>query len=139
MINVNKVLVPVDGSERSLEAIEMVKSLFVNHPIEIHLLNVVEVNYIVQESIQKELIVQSNEVLDHAGELLENYTVVKSSIVGTPYKDIIEYASKEKVDLIVMTRMGLSGFQRYLIGSVTSKVVAHSPIPVIVIPEKPLD
>lgn len=139
MLNINKVLIPVDGSKRSLEAIEYVKSIFKDHPVEVHLLNVVEVNYIVQESIQKELVLQSYEILDSAEEQLKGYDVVKTSLIGTPYKDIIEYSEKENIDLIIMTRMGLSGFQRYLIGSVTSKVVSHSPIPVMIIPEKPLD
>lgn len=138
-MNLNKILIPVDGSERSLEAIELSKTLFKSQAVEIHLLNVVEVNYIVQESIQKELIDQSNEVLDIAASKIKDYKVIKSSIVGTPYKDIIDYAKKEDINMIIMTRMGLSGLQRYLIGSVTSKVVSHSPVPVLVIPEKPLD
>ncbi len=138
MININKVLIPVDGSERSLEAIELFQELFPKET-ELHLLNVVEVNYIVQDSIQRELIEQSNEVLDIAASKAEGYKVVKSSLIGTPYKDIIEYTNKENIGMVIMTRMGLSGFQRYLIGSVTSKVVAHSPVPVLVIPEKPVD
>lgn len=138
MMNIRKVLVPVDGSERSLEALELCKTLFAQE-VEVHLLNVVEVNYIVQDSIQKELREQSNEVLDIAASKLDGYKVIKSSLIGTPYKDIIEYTNKENIDIIIMTRMGLSGFQRYLIGSVTSKVVSHSPVPVLVIPEKVLD
>lgn len=139
-MNINKILVPVDGSERSLEAIEFIESMFADQAIEIHLLNVVEMNYIVQETVQRELLHHSNEILDQAESLLPaNFNVIKSSVLGTPYKDIIEYAEKEKVDMIVITRMGLSGIQRYLIGSVTSKVVSHANVPVLVIPEKPID
>lgn len=134
-MNVSKILVPVDGSKRSLYAVNMIKTLFGGNDLEIHLLHVVEMNYIIQESVQKELLKVSDDILDKAAELLSDYRVTKVSLMGTPYKDIVEYAERENLDMIVMTRMGLTGLQRYLVGSVTSKVVSHSGIPVLIIPE----
>lgn len=134
-MNVKKVLIPVDGSKRSLDAINMVKSLFAGSELDIHLLHVVEMNYIIQEDVQRELLKVSDNILDKAAELLADHRVNKVSLMGTPYKDIVEYADKENVDIIVMTRMGLSGLQRYLVGSVTSKVISHTTVPVLIVPE----
>jgi nucleotide-binding universal stress UspA family protein len=53
---------------------------------------------------------------------------------GQPYEIIIQYATKNKIDLIVMARRGESGLTRWLIGSVTDHVVRASPIPVLVVP-----
>lgn len=142
-MNINKILVPVDGSERSLEAIGLIKDIFANKSLELHLLNVVDMskymvlpNYTVEESIKSELLSHSNEILDQASALLPaEYTVVKSSMAGTPYEHIVKYAEKENVDMIVIARKGLSNIQRFLVGSVTSKVVSHAGVPVLVVPE----
>jgi nucleotide-binding universal stress UspA family protein len=45
---------------------------------------------------------------------------------------ILQTASKEKADLIVVGSHGREGFSRMLLGSVAGKVVAHSTIPVLV-------
>lgn len=54
--------------------------------------------------------------------------------VGVPYKKIVERASAEGVDLIVMSTHGRAGLAHVLIGSVTEKVVQHASCPVLSIP-----
>jgi nucleotide-binding universal stress UspA family protein len=51
-----------------------------------------------------------------------------SSIVG----EIIEFADKEKVDLIILGTRGRTGFKKLLLGSVAEGVVTHSSCPVMV-------
>lgn len=46
---------------------------------------------------------------------------------------IVETAEERKVDLIVMASHGRRGLGRLLIGSQTQEVLAHSPVPVLVI------
>jgi nucleotide-binding universal stress UspA family protein len=46
---------------------------------------------------------------------------------------IMSYAEKNKVDLIIMSTHGRSGIGRWLMGSVTDKVVRHSPVPVLTV------
>lgn len=134
-MKINKILIPVDGSKRSLEAIEYAQSIISAEGAEFHLINVTEMNYIVQEDLQKELFKVSDKILQDAAQSVKKHKVVKKSVVGVPYKEIVDYAEVNNIDLIVITRMGISGLQRYVIGSVTSKVVSHSHIPVLVIPE----
>jgi nucleotide-binding universal stress UspA family protein len=48
---------------------------------------------------------------------------------------IIEYAERERPDLLVLGARGLSGARRMFLGGVSTSVVAHLPCPVLVVPE----
>lgn len=50
----------------------------------------------------------------------------------SPSQAIIEKAGKEKCDLIVMASHGRRGFEGFLLGSETQKVLTHSSVPVLV-------
>ncbi len=52
-----------------------------------------------------------------------------SSVVET----IINHATKENVDLIVIGTRGLGGFKKLLLGSVSSGVVTHASCPVLIV------
>ncbi|OHW61769.1 TRAP-T-associated universal stress protein TeaD [Andreesenia angusta] len=134
-MSVKKILLPLDGSKRSLDAINMIKSLFGDSELDIHILHVVETEYITVPGIQEKANEISKDILDKAADLLAGYSTTKIGMSGVAYKDIVEYADKEKVDMIVMTRTGISGLQRYLVGSVTSKVISGSSVPVLIVPE----
>ena len=51
--------------------------------------------------------------------------------VGVPYKEIVRKAEEEKADMIVMSTHGRTGFEHLMLGSVTEKVLAHAPCPVL--------
>jgi nucleotide-binding universal stress UspA family protein len=51
---------------------------------------------------------------------------------GSPSKKIIETAEKEKVDLIVIGKRGLSAVEKLFIGSVANQVLRNSPVPVLI-------
>ncbi|AKB28249.1 Universal stress protein [Methanosarcina siciliae C2J] len=52
---------------------------------------------------------------------------------GVPAEKILEYAEESDIDLIVMGTQGLTGVQRFLIGSVAENVLRHSKVPVMII------
>jgi nucleotide-binding universal stress UspA family protein len=56
-----------------------------------------------------------------------------SETIGSIVEVITEYASSEKMDLIVMGTRGMGGFKRMLLGSVSSGVVTHAHCPVLVV------
>jgi nucleotide-binding universal stress UspA family protein len=59
---------------------------------------------------------------------------VETAIVdGRPADEILNYAKKEKVDLIVIATHGRSGISGWVFGSVAEKVLHHSAIPVLMI------
>ena len=51
--------------------------------------------------------------------------------VGVPYRDIVRKAEEENADLIVMSTHGRTGLEQVMLGSVTEKVVARAPCPVL--------
>ncbi len=62
-------------------------------------------------------------------QLKTDVILTTTSIVGA----IIDYAEREKVDLIVIGTRGMSGFKRMLLGSVASGVVTYASCPVMVV------
>jgi nucleotide-binding universal stress UspA family protein len=52
-----------------------------------------------------------------------------------PHEQIVEEAGRLKADAIVMGRRGRTGIKRLLMGSVTARVIGHSPVKVLVVPK----
>jgi nucleotide-binding universal stress UspA family protein len=57
-------------------------------------------------------------------------TIVKR---GNPYEEILDFATAQSADMIVMSTHGRTGPQRLVIGSVTEKVVRTAPCPVFTV------
>jgi len=150
------ILVPLDGSELSEKAIEHVKHL-VSPQTEITLLVAVDSpEYIAYsmygtqpvaaatpvstgfdyQALSDEMLTQSRSYLERiAADLKQSgYKVNQTVETGQPADLIVETAQKLGVDTIVMSTHGRSGLSRWLLGSVTSKVLSAAPCPVYVIP-----
>lgn len=52
---------------------------------------------------------------------------------GTPGPSIVEYANKEKFDILVIGSRGLNGLQEMVLGSVSHKVVKRASCPVLIV------
>jgi len=55
---------------------------------------------------------------------------------GREDEEILKFARKENIDIIVMSTHGRTGIKHVFLGSVAEKTIRHSPIPVFVIPCK---
>jgi nucleotide-binding universal stress UspA family protein len=53
---------------------------------------------------------------------------------GAPHTSIVDMAEREGADMIVMSTHGRTGLNHMLLGSVTERVVARAPCPVLAIP-----
>ncbi len=60
-------------------------------------------------------------------------TVQMVTIGGRPHYQIIQYAETNQVDLIVMSTRGQSGLSRWLMGSVSDRVVRGAKVPVLMV------
>ena len=56
------------------------------------------------------------------------------SLGEEPYQDIIDQASKNKVNMIIMGTHGRTGMKRLMMGSVTAKVIGHASCNILVSP-----
>lgn len=147
------VLVPLDESELSEKALDYALAV-VNNTGKVSLLMVVDLPsmaYMVSPAMAPEIIMSQNEdyermrdnMLTHAKDYLQHQrTKLMSSIeecdvtvrCGAPADVIVETADELGVKAIIMSTHGRSGFNKWVFGSVTEKVLKKSDKPVFVIP-----
>jgi nucleotide-binding universal stress UspA family protein len=63
----------------------------------------------------------------------EGIAVETAVVHGSPDEKILDYAKKNKVDLIIISSHGSSGVSRWLFGSVAQRVLRHSTVPVLTV------
>ena len=148
LIKMKKMLVAYDGSDASKKAIEMVKKC-ANKEDQITILTVVPAE-LSESSFTKMLlptidlsnIVKSGTFKDKAADSLNKlvkemqYDVEKVNVVvedGDPADEILISAKKADANLIVLGYKGYGKEGRFLLGSVTDKVVRHSSKSVLVV------
>ena len=81
---------------------------------------------------------EAKEYLDAKAKSLKKIGVESKCVVavGNAGEEIVNYANKNKVDLIAIATHGRSGIKRMLFGSVTEYVVKNSKIPILLIKPK---
>jgi nucleotide-binding universal stress UspA family protein len=87
-----------------------------------------QVNQALQDSTQKYLDTMVNK---YRGQGIDLQSVIGTGDAGN---EIVNYADKNKIDLIVITTHGRSGLGKMFLGSVASKVISLATVPVLVIP-----
>jgi nucleotide-binding universal stress UspA family protein len=87
------------------------------------------------KEFEEKLAIRGRNALDYA-ETIGRKAGVKVQPVflrGIPAERILDYAEENGINLIVMGTQGLTGFKRFLIGSVSEKVLRYSKVPVMII------
>lgn len=141
MLPLSKILVPVDFSERNLAMIPYLKQIAANYQSEIILLHVVNPVYVIPDTgISGATVVkvpewvfaaQTKKLDEFAAPELNGFPVRRLAYEGEPDEQIIATARAEGVHLVVMPTHGYGVFRRFLIGSVTAKVLHDLEIPVL--------
>jgi nucleotide-binding universal stress UspA family protein len=57
--------------------------------------------------------------------------------IGVPYEEIVDLATDERADLVVIGTQGRTGIPRALLGSVAERVVRLAPCPVLSVRARP--
>jgi len=133
MDKLKKILVPVDGSDSSETLGEYGKFLAEAFPCEITLLNVQNIDASDRPSMNI-----GSGIVEEArlkiGQLSNSDSTISTRVAfGNPADVILDIAESENFDIIVICTHGLGRAKRFLLGSVTSKVVTHSLIPVLIL------
>jgi nucleotide-binding universal stress UspA family protein len=146
---VERILVPVDFSQPSLQALDYAIDFGRPHKAEIAVLHVVEPVYFAAPDgygVGYDAGILAGE-LERAGKqqlarLAANLRARRVSVrtlqcLGTPHQTIIDVARKLKTDLVIMSTHGRSGLAHVLMGSVAERVVRSAPCPVLVVRPAP--
>ena len=140
-----KILAPLDGSDLAECALSHVKAIAGGcHVPEVILLGVGEPMHQVGQlrselgdewvrNAEKGMHEASNAYLTKKADALKKDGIPAKIVVadGMAADAILEYAGKNKVDLIIMSSHGRSGIARWTLGSVTDRVVRHATAPVL--------
>ncbi len=141
-----KILVPVDGSKYSDEALKIAADYAKTKGADICLICVapyiesvdLEISASEREKVKLAEEKRANSIMKKASDILVAEGVsaphCKAIISSVSIPDaIIDYAEKENASLIIIGSKGLSSSSRFKMGSVASKVVKHSPCSVYVV------
>lgn len=148
MIVLRNILVPVDFSETSDCALRYARALCGAFGARLHVLHVVE--NLVAHAWTAEVYVTAlpgllDDVAREAGSRLRallteedrtRFLARPAVVTGSPYAEVIRYASDEKIDLIVMGTHGRGAVEHVLLGSVAEKVVRKACCPVLTVRQR---
>ncbi len=146
-----KILIPIDFSDASLNALNVACQLAVRADATLYVLHVNEMSpYVVPvsefdfTSTAVDLQTYDEEIRNRMQNLKSNlleephfhnlrlHTSIKDGLMIPVVKEMVE---DEMIDLIIMGTLGASGWKEVLVGSNTERVIRHATCPVLVIPE----
>ena len=139
------ILVPTDFSEPSTAALNYAKQLADALNASIHVLHVaedplrqpwtLETYGISPLDVLGDITAQAQKDLGKALPESERkkYNAELVTAVGSPFSEIVNYARKNSIDLIVMGTHGRGGLAHVVLGSVTERVVRFAPCPVLTV------
>jgi nucleotide-binding universal stress UspA family protein len=139
------ILIPVDGSDYSIKAIEAGKEMAKAFDSKVTILNVIPIemtriagrgNYMTMPFVPDEVPDFSEEILADAKKQFEGMSNPIETVGqhGNIADIIVDYAHDHDVDLVVMGSHGLGALKnRLMTGSITTRVLHHIDKPVLVI------
>ncbi|MDJ1430934.1 universal stress protein [Halostagnicola sp. A-GB9-2] len=140
-----RIVVPVDNSDRSTDALEFAVTEFPD--ADITALNVLDpgdfyaatgmeggamANY---DQIQQHHENQADQILKNASELAAEHGVEIDTdrVIGGISRSIVDYVEEHEADQIIVGSHGRTGASRILLGSVAETVARRSPVPVTIV------
>ena len=136
-----KILVPVDGSDNSYRALEAALVLSEKLGSNISVVNVMEqvpITHIESEKLLSELLEaykkENQEILSKCSEITRQKGITIKSVLlqGNPAPVILDFIRKENFDLVIMGSRGMGKFKELILGSVSSKIMHHSPCAIMI-------
>jgi nucleotide-binding universal stress UspA family protein len=137
-----RILLPLDGSPLAEQALPYAIAIAERFQSELVLLQVLipfpRSSTTTEASLQR----ADKETADFVREYLERVaagvqergiSVQTIALEGRPHLQIIQYAETNQVDLIVMCARGQSGLSRWMMGSVSDRVVRGAAVPVLLV------
>jgi nucleotide-binding universal stress UspA family protein len=141
-LKIRNILVPIDFSEPSLEAVEAALPLVKEFGAELHLIHVFEPDYPLASMAAIPLIVPElqvgRRVRRHLKDVAKKHSVALRrgnvhATKGRPFAEICRLARDREIDLIVMATRGNTGLKHLALGSTAERVIRYAPCPVLIV------
>jgi len=129
------VLVPTDGSECAEVAVSHARDLATRYGATVHVLCVADARIVENAPHNEQIMEERTELAERtcAGIADDGVPVQRAVRSAVPHTAILKYVASHGIDLVVMGTHGRTGVERYLLGSVTEKVVRLSDVPVLTV------
>lgn len=130
-----KILVAVDGSPTSKQALLEAREVAEKEPSEIKIMTVIThasayayaYTPALNKSFEEESVKNAKVILEEAEKVFQDYSgkVDSMQVHGDAASMIIDQVEKDTPDLLVIGSRGMGGFKRLVLGSTASKVINH--------------
>jgi nucleotide-binding universal stress UspA family protein len=135
------ILVAHDGSKSSDKALKTAVEIAVQFGSTLTVLSVIpelyltELDDIDRRRIMEALTDETNKAMEKVRTSLSARSIEAKTIIrqGVAAEKILETAKKMKIDLLVVGSHGRHGAKKFLLGSVSTKVIDHALCPVLVV------
>ena len=139
-----KIMVATDGSELVKRAIDTAVDIARQNEAKLYAVYVISMGFFSMTlptdeqwkmAFQQRLMTEGKEATAYVENVGRAANVRVESVVlrGSPADEIISFAEREDIDLIVMGTQGRTGIKKFLLGSVAENVVRHSKKAVLVV------
>ena len=127
------ILVPTDGSPGSERAFEVAATLASTHDATVHVLSVVDDHGPTDDDWDYDGDSPAAAFIESQADHVDTDGLSLTPVVreGVVHDEVLDYADETDIDLIVMGTHGRTGVRRFLLGSVTEKVVRLADVPVL--------
>lgn len=138
---IEKILIPVDVSEKSYKALDVAIYLSKHLGAEITIINVIPPVKIGKISFAEDVFKEVQSIAEKSIKRAMNYCEYKNIIAhnkilkGEEADEIIKFATKSNIDLIVMGSTGKKAIKELVFGSISNFVMHNSNIPVLTVKE----
>ncbi len=128
-----RILVPLDFSGKSRQALRYAVPIAQKFSARIHLVHVLpDPGKTPKDEVTRQRTVALKRLGEMSLSLLPPRVRAENAVLtGKPAEQILALAGQQTIDLIVLTTKGRSGLKRVLVGSTAEEIMRHAPCPVM--------
>jgi universal stress protein A len=128
-----RILVPLDFSGKSRQALRYAVPLAQKFSARIHLVHVLpDPGKASKDELIRQRLAAMKRLGQTAAQLMPPRLHAENAVLtGKPADEILALAEKNSIDLIVLTTKGQSGLKRALVGSTAEQIMRHALCPVM--------
>lgn len=140
MVQIRNILVPIDFSTSSYQVFELGHCLAKHNGAHLHLIHVIDPVYYTEQPKISDLEFIHKIRFENAQEELRKFKfevphseveITEVLIEGIPYKEILNYARENDIDMIVVASHGWTNLPHMLMGNIADKIMRQADVPVI--------